>query len=291
VAGIWSAILLGVAFTAVYAWRVAAEADQLAQALAAAELVIAREQHLSQLDGLAAAAAHELGTPLATVTLVAKEIANGAAPGSQLAEDIALLRQEAARCRTILGRLTTLNEDEGVTATLSLGQLMEEIANPQRPFGVPITVSMSGDGPEPVMRRNPALLYGIGNLVDNAVDFAAAQVRLDGSWDMDRVVIEVSDDGPGFPGEVLLRFGEPYVTTRAQPGSARAGRDTPEGRGGMGLGLFIAKTLLERSGAQVQVTNAAGRSRGARIRLSWPRQRFEAGLAPPAAAAENASSS
>ncbi len=278
VIGVWSAILLGVAFTATYAWRVAAEAAELSEALAAAELVIAREQHLSQLDGLAAAAAHELGTPLATVTLVAKEIANAAPPGSQLAEDIGLLRQEVTRCRAILGRLTTLNEDEGVLATLGLRQLLEEAAAPPRHFGVPILVAAGGDGAEPVMRRNPALLYGLGNLVDNAVDFAESEVRIDGSWSDDRVVIEIADDGPGFPPEVLVRFGEPYVTTRPR-GRARDGDgDDRPGRGGMGLGLFIAKTLLERSGAQVSVGNGSGRNRGARIRLAWPRERFEQGL-------------
>jgi two-component system sensor histidine kinase RegB len=276
--GIWSAILLGVAFTAIYAWRVAAEAGDLAEALAAAELVIAREQHLSQLDGLAAAAAHELGTPLATITLIAKEIANSAPPGSQLAEDVDLLRQEAQRCRAILARLTTLNEDEGVLATLGLRQLLEETAAPERHFGMAITVALDGDGAEPVMRRNPAVLYGLGNLVDNAVDFAASQVSLTGTWSASKVVVEISDDGPGFPPEVLMRFGEPYVTTRrVRP--REGGRDEPDKRGGMGLGLFIAKTLLERSGAQVQVSNGSSRATGARIRLTWARQRFEADVA------------
>jgi two-component system sensor histidine kinase RegB len=284
VGGIWVAILLGVAFTAIYAWRVSAEADDLAEALTAAEMVMAREQHLSQLDGLAAAAAHELGTPLATITLVAKEIANAAPPGSPLAEDIALLRQEVDRCRTILSTLTSLDEDSGPLSTFVLSQLLEEIAGPQRPFGVPIIVAATGTGNEPVMRRNPSVLYGIGNLVDNAVDFASSSVKLSGSWTADRVEVVVTDDGPGFAPDILLRAGEPYITSRGRnrerdraSGSARDDQIT---RQGLGLGLFIAKTLLERSGAQVLFANNPGGQGGARITVSWPRKAFEARTGP-----------
>jgi two-component system, sensor histidine kinase RegB len=269
VAGVWAAILLGVAFTAVYAWRVSAEANDLADALAAAELVMAREQHLSQLDGLAAAAAHELGTPLATITLVAKEIANSAPKGSALAEDIALLRQEAERCRAILSKLTTLNEDDSPLEQLSLHGLLEEIAGPQRSFGVAISVTAQGDGAEPVMRRNPAIIYGIGNLVDNAVDFAVARVTLVGQWTSDTVTVEVSDDGPGFPPDVLVRAGDPYIRSRSRARPKARG----EAREGLGLGLFIAKTLLERNGAEVIFANRL--NGGATIRISWPRALFD----------------
>ncbi len=293
VGGIWVSILLGVAFTAIYAWRVSAEADDLAEALTAAEMVMAREQHLSQLDGLAAAAAHELGTPLATIALVAKEIAHAAPAGSPLAEDIALLRQEVERCRTILSKLASLDEDESPLSIAAVGQLLEEIAGPQRPFGVPIHVTVRGEGPEPVARRNPSVLYGIGNLVDNAVDFARTTVALSGSWSAERVTIEVSDDGPGFPPEVLLRAGEPYITSRGRlrdRGQA-PGRQDPAGHQGLGLGLFIAKTLLERSGAQIVFANNPRNLGGARITVSWPRAVFEArsSLSPGAALAERAS--
>ncbi len=278
VGGIWVSILLGVIFTAVYAWRVSAEADDLAEALSAAEMVMAREQHLSQLDGLAAAAAHELGTPLATITLVAKEIANVAPPGSPLAEDIALLRQEVDRCRKILSTLTALDEDSGPLSTFGLRQLLEEIAGPQRPFGVPILVSATGAGSEPVMRRNPSVLYGIGNLVDNAVDFAVTGVTLTGAWTDARVTVEVIDDGPGFAPDILLRAGEPYITSRGRSRDRTAGsaRQDQAARQGLGLGLFIAKTLLERSGAQIRFANNPREKGGARITISWPRQVFEA---------------
>jgi two-component system sensor histidine kinase RegB len=279
IGGIWVAILLGVVFTAIYAWRVSAEADDLAEALSAAEMVMAREQHLSQLDGLAAAAAHELGTPLATIALVAKELANAAPAGSPLAEDVALLRQEVERCRTILSKLNSLDEDSGPLSTFSLRQVLEEIAGPQRPFGVPILIETMGEGLEPVMRRNPSLLYGIGNLVDNAVDFATTRVSLSGRWDDDKVIIEVSDDGPGFPPDILMRAGEPYITSRGRNRDRAAStvRSDPEARQGLGLGLFIAKTLLERSGASLRLANVNSRDiTGARITVTWPRVVFEA---------------
>jgi two-component system sensor histidine kinase RegB len=270
VSGIWTAILLGIGFTGVYAWRVAEEARQLAQALAATELVLAREQHLSQIDGLAAAAAHELGTPLATIALVAKELDLQVPKDSPLADDVALLREQVARCRAILAKLTSLSEEEGTgfLESMRLSHLVEDIAAPHRSFGIAIEVQCQGEGPEPVGRRNPGLLYGLANLVDNAVDFAAGRVAIEARWTAAEVRITIRDDGPGFAPEVLLRVGEPYVTTRGP------GRDDGSGSG-LGLGLFIAKTLIERSGAQLILTNAVAPASGAIVRIVWPRAAFE----------------
>jgi two-component system sensor histidine kinase RegB len=271
--GVWFAILLGLTFIGVYAWRVTEEARQLAEALSATELVLAREQHLSQLDGLAAAAAHELGTPLATIALVTKELARIVPPEGPVAEDVALISEQVARCRTILSKITSLADEKGgPLQTMSLGVLLEELAGPQRPFNVALKVSREGVGPEPECQRNPAILYGLGNLVENAVDFARHEVRLTARWDRDTVTIEVADDGPGFPIEILQRIGEPYVTTRG--GQRRA--KSEEGAG-MGLGLFIAKTLLERSGATLRLDNAPAEPRGAVARVAWPRSAFERG--------------
>ncbi|TDR89255.1 ActS/PrrB/RegB family redox-sensitive histidine kinase [Enterovirga rhinocerotis] len=268
VAGIWAAILLGLAFTGAFAYRIAEEARQLGDALAATELVLAREQHLSQLDGLAAAAAHELGTPLATIRLVAKELANQAEPDSAIAEDIALLRGEVERCRVILSKLTSLGDDDeaGFFAIMSLGQLLEEVAGPDRALDVEIEVERSGEGTEPMCRRSPGLIYGLGNLLDNAADFARTKVSMTARWTDETVSIEIADDGPGFAPDVLLRIGEPYVTTRGR------GRD---GEGsGLGLGLFIAKTLIERSRGNLTLLNA-GPQGGAVARIVWAREEFE----------------
>jgi len=270
--GIWAAITLGIAFTAIYAWRVADEARSLAQALSATEFVLAREQHLTQLDGLAAAAAHELGTPLATITLVTKEMAREAPPDSPLAEDIALLREQVERCRGILGKLTSLGAggDAGPLEQLTLSHLVEEVAGPQRPFGVPITVTRDGLDPEPVCRRNPGVIYGLGNIVDNAVDFARNAVAIEERWNDQFVEIVVRDDGPGFAPDVLLRIGEPYVTTR---GAGQRHADEPAS--GLGLGLFIARSLIERTGAVITTSNAPQPATGAVITIRWPRAAFE----------------
>ena len=276
VCGVWTAILLGAAFTGTYAWKVAEESYQLAQALAATELVLAREQHLSQLDGLAAAAAHELGTPLATIALVVKELGRANLPDSDTAEDIKLLAEQVERCRGILAKLQSLGQEQGgILETMTLGHLVEEIAAPSRQFGVAIEVVKGGEGPEPSCRRSPGLLYGLANIIDNAVDFAGEKVTIEASWSAERVVLAIRDDGPGFAPEVLLRLGEPYVTTRGPDK-----RSKQEGGSGLGLGLFIAKTLIERSGAQVVFTNAAPPGHGAQTRVSWPRDAFERGTAP-----------
>ncbi|MFD1300927.1 ActS/PrrB/RegB family redox-sensitive histidine kinase [Methylobacterium marchantiae] len=275
VSGVWTAILLGTAFTGVYAWKVAEETRQLAQALAATELVLAREQHLSQLDGLAAAAAHELGTPLGTIMLVTKELTRQLAPTASPAvkEDLNLLRDQVDRCRGILSKLTSLDGDEaGILQTVTLSHLVEELVAPQRAMGIELDVSSRGDGIEPACRRNPGVLFGLANIVDNAVDFATSRVVIEARWTAERVSLEISDDGPGFSSEILLRAGEPYVTTRS-PDKSRGGNSVGAG---LGLGLFIAKTLIERSGALLTLSNVSGhQTTGAVVRVSWARHIFE----------------
>jgi two-component system, sensor histidine kinase RegB len=278
VTGIWTAILLGTAFTGIYAWRVAEEARQLAQALAATELVLAREQHLSQLDGLAAAAAHELGTPLATIALVAKELNHSLAADGPVADDLRLLREQVERCRTILTKLTSMGQEQGgFLETVPLSHLVEEIVAPQRALGLDIEVIAGGDGPEPVGHRNPGVIYGLSNILDNAADFTTSRVTVEACWSPHEVFIEIRDDGPGYAPDILLRVGEPYVTTRSA--AQRTETDEEDGGSGLGLGLFIAKTLLERSGAQLTLTNAAAPATGAIARIIWPRHAFDRGAA------------
>lgn len=269
-AGIWIALGLAGIFVALYAGRVAQETRLLSDALAATELVLAREQHLSQLDGLAAAAAHELGTPLATIALVAKELTKrpDAAPA---ADDLDLLSQQVRRCREILGKLTSLGDDPGSMLThMSLGVLLEEVVQPHRNFDVEVKVAMNGPAPEPVCPRSPGVLYGLGNIVENAVDFARSTVEARADWDAAAVSVTITDDGPGFAPDILSSLGEPYVTTRAADRRAKIDETT-----GLGLGLFIAKTLLERSGADVLISNRAGPRTGAVVQIRWPRAEFE----------------
>jgi two-component system sensor histidine kinase RegB len=268
VLGVWLAILLGLTFIGVYAWRVAEESRQLGNALAATELVLAREQHLSQLDGLAAAAAHELGTPLATIALVVKELERAMPESDPHRDDIMLLKEQTARCRQILGKIATLGtEPAGPLKSVGLRQLIEEVSAPQRPFHVKLAVEADGVGPEPRTARSAGLAYGLENLIDNAVDFAATTVTIEADWSPTNVMLRISDDGPGFHPDILRRLGEPYVTTRRT--------DDRSTGGGLGLGLFIAKTLIERTGATFQAANSRKAGRGAEITMSWRREAFE----------------
>lgn len=283
-ASIWASLALSAAFIALYAARVSDEGRLLATALAATELVLEREQHLSQLDGLAAAAAHELGTPLATITLIIRELqkTSSKCPAEGLKEDLDLLAQEAARCREILGKLASLGADQGTMMNvLSIDTLIEEVVSPQREFGVKLEIAKRGAGatPSPALARNPGILYGLGNLVENAIDFAETRVRIDAWWSRDLVTILIEDDGPGFSPAILDRLGDPYL--RGRPTERRTKNDS---QSGLGLGLFIAKTLLERSGATVETYNVSPPRTGAVVKVTWPRAALEIPAAKLAAA-------
>jgi two-component system sensor histidine kinase RegB len=271
VAGMWVAVVSALVFTAFYVYRVAEEARRLADALAATELVLQREQHISALDGMAAAAAHELGTPLATISLVAKEMGREPFDLENLREDIALLRTQADRCREILRRLSTLGAgDEEHLSRMVLRTMIEEVVAPHREFGIEITTPIeSKAGTEPVCRRNPGIIYGLGNLVENAVDFAKEVVEIRLSWDEQTVRVRILDDGPGFPPEVLDNVGEPDLRLSRLPNRPR------NGGGGLGLGIFIAKTLLERSGAKIRFSNAFSGGKGAEVVVEWPRSSMQ----------------
>ncbi len=181
--GVWLSILLAIGFIGVYAWQITEESRQLADALAATELVLAREQHLSQLDGLAAAAAHELGTPLSTISVIAKELENAIPADAPHGDDVRLLREQATRCRDILAKLTELSASGEPFDRTPLTALIEEVVAPHRNFGVAIDVTAPPEhGAEPVGARNPAILYGLGNLLENAVDFARERVVVGAQW-------------------------------------------------------------------------------------------------------------
>jgi two-component system sensor histidine kinase RegB len=265
------AIVVGIVVASAYARRAAAESARMELALHAAETVLAREQRLSALGGLAAMAAHELGTPLATIAVVAKEMARECPPG-ELREDAELVSSQAQRCREILRRLAETPEtDDVVHARISLSQLLEEAAGPEEPDET-VRVEWSVIGPPdtdpPDLIRHPEVGPALTSFIENAMDFAKSEVRLIGRYDDDSVTVEVQDDGPGFAPEIFAKLGEPYVTSRP------SGENSPSGHLGMGLGFFIAKTLLERTGAEVGFRNARGG--GAVVAIRWPRNVIEA---------------
>jgi two-component system sensor histidine kinase RegB len=245
---------------------VAAEEERLNIALAAVQAVLAREQTLSALGGLAAAAAHELGTPLATIHLVAKEMARGADADDPHAYDFALLVTQSERCRAILGQLSAMREQgDEMVQRAPIRALLEEVADPHRGLGSEIIIDAQGEGPLSV-KRMPELVHALGGFVENAVGFAKTRVEIEARWDDDFVEIVVRDDGPGFAPAVLARLGEPYLTERDEEGAA----------GGLGLGFFISKTLLERTGAKLETRNKKAPHEGAIVRARWPRGAIEA---------------
>ena len=279
VIGMWVALVLGLAFMAAYAFRVAREGRRMSAALSATQLVLAREQRLSALDGLAAAAAHELGTPLATISLVAKELKRDAPEGTDFAEDLDLLHSQAERCRQILATLSRRGDaGDALHARLALPVLLEEAASPFRGRGPEIAIELAPEsGPEagepPELIRRTEILYALRNLIENAVGFARAKVTVRARWTATEVEIAVIDDGPGFGTEVIDQLGEPYVSTR----QARDGRPHADiDGGGLGLGFFIAKTLVERTGARLIAANRGRGESGAVVRLVWPRVLVEA---------------
>ncbi|MEE9346707.1 MAG: ActS/PrrB/RegB family redox-sensitive histidine kinase [Robiginitomaculum sp.] len=257
--GVWIALMTGIAFTSLYAWRAALEQRRMTDALAATEAVLSQEQKLAALGGLAAAAAHELGTPLATIVLTAKEMSRELAQGTELGDDARLMHSQALRCRDILQQLSRRGDaGDPMHDALGLRALLEEVAEPFFGLGTNITISLNGEGEPPILRRQAELVYGLTNIVENAVDFAAGEVSLSGRWDADTLTIDVIDDGPGFDPSVRAKLGEPYVSSRTHK----------SGAGGLGLGFFIAKTLLERTGGELLFGNRKD-ARGAMVRVRW----------------------
>lgn len=274
-AGVWAALTFSIAFFAAYAHRIAAESAQMRSALAATQLVLAREERLTALGGLAAAAAHELGTPLATIQVTAKEmlrdIKRELPEEEELADDAALLVSQAERCRDILGRLSQHGDaGDEVHDKLTIDALLREAAAPflDQPGGPDVTIATNAlDGtPEPVLKRRPEIIFSLRNYVENAVSYARTSVLVSASWDAGRMTVEIQDDGPGFSPDIMIRLGEPYVSGRfaPRPHSGKSGQ-----KSGLGLGFFIAKTLLEATGALVEFENRDWQGGGQTRRGAW----------------------
>ncbi len=275
-AGTWLALIISLTFLAGYAWRLAEEARRMTAALAAAQRALESEQRLSAVGALAAAAAHELGTPLATIALVAKELARDMPDDGPHGEDLRLLVSQSARCKEILAQLSQApDRRHAVIEDLPLPLLVREAAQPHEGFGIEIEIVSNGPKDKaliPIVRRSPELMHGLGNFIENAVDFAKRKVTIEIRWSAGDLRLRIIDDGRGFAAAVLDRLGEPYLTTRAPQAADKQVtdlHDLHDRDAGMGLGVFIAKTLLERTGADISFANGA--SGGAIVAIHWPR--------------------
>ena len=276
--GIWVAIVTATAFLAIYTHWVASEISSMSTALLAAQMALSREQKLTDLGGVIAAAAHELGTPLATIKLASSELIDDLDKDSPLREDAELIRDQADRCREIMRGMGRAGKDDTHLRTAPLPALIEEAAEPHADRGKALLMdfhAVDGGGPVPVLFRQPEIIHGLRNFIQNAVDFASESVKIDARWSEHSIWIRISDDGPGFPSGSLGLLGEPFQ--RRRKASASPGRKEYEG---MGLGMFIAKTLLSRSGATVSFANKSSRTaehnplasrKGAVVEVRWNR--------------------
>ncbi|SLN33257.1 sensor histidine kinase RegB [Pseudooctadecabacter jejudonensis] len=280
--GFWLSLVIGVVFVGIYARQVTQETLSMGEALVATQMALAREQKLTDLGGVVAAAAHELGTPLATIKLVSSELMDELESGSDLQDDAKLIRDQADRCRDILRSMGRAGKEDHLLRQAPIETVVREASEPHLDRGkvVDIETLPPENGPvrQPDIFRRPEVIHGLRNLVQNAVDFAHATVRIEISWSDTIISVRISDDGSGFPQSVLGRIGDPFMRRRrlSETRSQRPGYE------GMGLGLFIAKTLLERSGATLGFANGGARALsglrgGAIVSVQWPRPAIEAG--------------
>ncbi len=282
--GFWLAIVIGIVFEAGYAWRVTSETNVMHQALLATQMALSREQKLTDLGGVVAAAAHELGTPLATIKLVTSELLDEMNTNADQRADLELIRDQTDRCRDILRSMGRAGKDDLHMRHAPFSAVVREAAEPHAERGKTIAYDfrpqVGTDAPQPMIRRQPEIIHGLRNLVQNAVDFAGSQVWVDGRWDERQITLRIIDDGAGFQVHLLGRIGDPFIRSRrlSPEGQSRPGYE------GMGLGLFIAKTLLERTGAEVSfanrddaaaITPAEVERTGAIAVVRWPRGTIE----------------
>ena len=269
--GNFAALSIGILFFVISSSRLSEDEARMVRALDAASVVMAREQRLSALGAMSAMTAHELGTPLATIHLVARELAHEFDPEDPRHEDVQLIASQADRCRDILGKLSRAREAEDIVhANMPLSALVEEAAAPFKGLGVELRVTYApgdlGEPRVPLIRRSPEVLHALGAFIENAVSFADSQVRAVASWTDQQFMVTISDDGPGFAAEVMPKLGEPYVSQRSE---------AHLGGGDMGLGFFIAKTLIERTGGRIATRNRTPPSHGAIVQAVWPRKALE----------------
>ncbi len=279
--GHWVALVIAVAFMSLYAIRVTNEIRSMAEALTATQMALSREQKLTDLGGVVAAAAHELGTPLATIKLTSSELIEELETQPELLEDAQLIGDQVDRCRDILRSMGRAGKDDLLLRRAPLSAVVEEAAEPHMNRGKIINIDSgppeADPADQPDILRMPEVIHGIRNLVQNAVDFAVETVWVELDWTDEAISVRILDDGPGYPTHLIGRIGDPFVRRR-RSGSDRRYRPGYEG---MGLGLFIAKTLLERSGAELSFANGADSRasmlpRGAIVEVVWPRDRLEA---------------
>ncbi len=260
-AGLWLSLLLSAVFIGVYAWWVASGARRLSEELSEARLNFAGEQQAVALGALATSAAHKLGTPLNTITVITHELERELHKDDPIFEDVQLLRSEAERCRIILRELDEyrLVESPDADAEISVATLLREIIDERiekSEIAFFIQIHPQDTDHIPKIRRRPEIVQALDDVFRNAETFASSRVTISARNSQQNLQIVVTDDGDGFPDDILERAGQPWNSTRK-------GDD-----GHRGLGIFIAQTLIEAVGGSILFGN--GYAGGGEVRMILP---------------------
>ena len=264
--GILTAILIGLIFLSYFGIRFAGETKKRSEALHKLQEVISKEYELESLGGQAAAAAHSLGTPLATISVVAKELKKEIGDNKEISKDIDLLISQTKRCSEILKQISKKQiKDDIFLSSIKFEDLLEEIINSfKETSSKNLDLEITKDNNKIAIKRTPEIIYGLRNFIGNAVKFSKSQVKINLRSDQKIIEIKINDDGPGIPVDIIQKFGEPYIRSRSKELSANSG---------LGLGTFLGKTLLERQGAKLAFYKN-GELGGAQVILSWNPKNF-----------------
>ncbi len=259
--GFFISIIIGLVFLSYFGIRFSGESKKRSEAVTKLEQIIAKEYELESLGGQAAAAAHSLGTPLATISVVAGELKKEIGKNSKHTKDLDLLISQTKRCSEILKQISQkkIVEDKFFSSTKFEDLLNEIIENFEESSKKNIDLITDDDKNKINLKRNAETIYGLRNFIGNAVKFAKNNINIHLKSNFNNIEIIIEDDGPGFPEDILPLVGEPYITSKSID---------VKNFSGLGLGTFLGKTLLERSGAKLKFYNK-NNSSGAEVSISW----------------------
>ena len=259
--GILTSILIGLIFLSYFGIRFSGETKKRSEALNKLQEVISKEYELESLGGQAAAAAHSLGTPLATISVVAKELKKELGNDKEISKDIDLLISQTKRCSEILKKISKKQiEEDSFINLIKLEDLLEEIITSfEETSSKKIDLLNKNDQNKISIQRTPEIIYGLRNFIGNAVKFSKSKIEVNLKSDEKMIKIEINDDGPGIPEDIINKIGEPYIRSKSKELSSNSG---------LGLGTFLGKTLLERQGANLQFKRNS-KLGGALVVISW----------------------
>ena len=264
--GVFTSILIGLIFLSYFGIRFSGESKKRSEALNKLQEVISKEYELESLGGQAAAAAHSLGTPLATISVIAKELKKEIGDNKEISKDIDLLISQTKRCSEILKKISKKQiEEDSFFSLIKLEDLLEEIINSfKETSSKKIELYVENDQNKIDIRRTPEIIYGLRNFIGNAVKFSKSKVRITLSSNDKIIEIQISDNGPGIPEDIIKIIGEPYIKSKSKELSINSG---------LGLGTFLGKTLLERKNAKLLFKKNSELG-GALVIVSWDTKDF-----------------